>query len=102
MNEFTPGPWTSQPYKRGTTRYRIIQNPYGLIAEVVVGNPANPRVNTEADANLIAAAPELLTELQSMRQRFVRCLEHSGTDPEYAFAAVASTDAVIAKALKGT
>jgi len=45
-----------------------------------------------------AIADELLTELKSLRNRFVRCMEYSGTATEYALAAVASADALIAKA----
>lgn len=41
---------------------------------------------------------ELLTELKNLRQRFVRCLEHSGTDTEYALAAVTKADELIARA----
>ena len=62
----TPGPWVAIADKSGTRRYRIQQEPYGVLAYVVVGNPANPRVNTDADASLIAAAPDLLAACEGV------------------------------------
>ena len=37
------------------------------------------RETLQADANLIAASPDLLEALEDMTARFVRCCEYSGT-----------------------
>lgn len=64
--EHTPGPWTSH-----TTGF--YQNPFKVLAPRRAGAVANVPRSTiardgeqEANARLIAAAPELLTALESM------------------------------------
>ena len=53
----------------------------------------------EANARLIAAAPELLTELIALRRRFHSCCAAQGSSPEYVALSTPGADAVIAKAL---
>lgn len=56
MSEHTPGPWTVEPWKHYLFS---ICGPDG----VVLGETCMP--NSEANARLIAAAPELLAELEA-------------------------------------
>jgi len=85
----TPGPW------------RISKD--GDFLEAPNGDPiADLRYlhlpNNEANARLIAAAPELLEALTDTIPRFVKCMEASGTDTEFAEIAVAKYRAAIARA----
>lgn len=62
MSEHTPGPWTAM-----TTRGRecqIIEQQPGTLGVVIA------KADTEANAHLIAAAPDLLAALQGMTDAF--------------------------------
>jgi hypothetical protein len=52
----------------------------------------------EANARLIAAAPDLVAALEDLISRFVKCAVASGTDPEFAEAAVEKHRAALVKA----
>lgn len=112
MNKHTPGPW-AVGFHDGSGCGSDNEGAY-----ITAGDHANvlDSVNTVVvrggvdtwnvklgvlrpeDACLISAAPDLLRELKDIRDRFRRALVASGTDDWFADAAVASADAVIAKA----
>lgn len=54
MSKHTPGPWRLQPRRDVTDEYQCFLEPMGMHI---------PDVISEADASLIAAAPELLAAL---------------------------------------
>lgn len=98
----TPGPWaiwTSCSYRRigseATGRevaYPTTQRDGHPDIEFPNGGADGP------DARLIAAAPELLEELKSLCDRFVKAAVLAGTDKEFAEIAVKETRQLIAKA----
>lgn len=88
MSEHTPGPWEIGPGETRRTRAVYKQGTNWLICET--GTLA-----TEANAALIAAAPELLEALQVLLKRSVIEEGWSGSDPIFEQASLA-----IAKALK--
>jgi len=55
MSEHTPGPWTHGPLPDGNSYW--VAHPSGMVAMVVT---------SEADARLIAAAPEMLAMLKQV------------------------------------
>ena len=85
MSAHTPGPW------------RAVDTPDGIRIDGDGGNMAE-RIAWRPNASLIAAAPEMLTCLESLADRFVRCVVHSGSAPEMAAEAVKDARTVIAKA----
>jgi hypothetical protein len=88
----TPGPWTS-----GDEGW-LIYGPTEVVAETwPVGEPY---VGDQAKANgrLIAAAPDLLREIQNLH--YLACIDHA-TDPRWQFAINEAADA-IAKAIGDT
>ena len=63
-HEHTPGPWTIQ--HGASPRVYLIDSPQGhAIGEIVYSDTRNP-----SDAQLIAAAPDLLQALNGMLQLF--------------------------------
>lgn len=98
----TPGPWT---WWTSNSWRRLRHDDPATGHTVSVVEPYNQRsdnhpdvIVSEADMALIAAAPDMLAELKSLRKRFYRALELTGTTGEFADAAVAAADAIIAKA----
>jgi hypothetical protein len=69
-----------------------------LIATVENGQPGDCVATEGRTARLIASAPDLYRELQSMRDRFRACAKHAGTTGEFLDAATASADAALARA----
>jgi hypothetical protein len=62
MNKHTPAPWMAHKWE--------LENYKGVEVRDIQGNPicALANNNAEANAKLIAAAPELLEALQNVRQ----------------------------------
>ena len=99
MAEHTPGPWRSDsPY---------VSAPSGEHRKIVADcdqyfsdDECEYLSDDECEANirLIAAAPELLEQLERTVTGFERCMVHAGSDPEFAREAVKAARAVIAKA----
>lgn len=104
----TPGPWKATPDKPNAHRYQIVANAHdNILAEVLAygvgmvdeGETA-PWHNARDNANLIAAAPELLEALKGI---FEQCaLVHKrwgdGNNLREATAAIDTARAAIAKA----
>ena len=73
MNGHTPGPWTVKAHKDGaiavyaTDEKPVFVAPYAAYRP----NPESGRDEVMANANLIAAAPELLAALKAMHQGLV-------------------------------
>jgi hypothetical protein len=67
----TPGPW--QVEALGAANTLIWKQDHGEIADTFYdpGNPKLTRAEAEANAHLIAAAPELLEALESAQQEFL-------------------------------
>lgn len=69
MNKHTPGPWKfSRPLKVGGFKsdgYQIFDDTHGLIAEIPTGT-SHDLEEVQANARLIAAAPELLMALKKL------------------------------------
>lgn len=89
----TPGPWhlSSDPYDDGTPYFQIVAGD-GFFGDVV--EPRGFKLNeimTEADARLIAAAPDLLHALEMVR-------DANRDDPHIPQIALATIEAAIAKA----
>ena len=99
MAEHTPGPWRSDsPY---------VSAPSGEHRKIVADcdhyfsdDECEYLSDDECEANirLIAAAPELLEQLERTVTGFERCMVHAGSDAEFAREAVKAGRAVIAKA----
>jgi len=73
--KFTPGPWVyaeSGPGQKVTTVAHCARFVIGLACSIPGGNyrDGNPCGDEEADARLIAAAPELLEALRAMTERW--------------------------------
>lgn len=94
MTKHTPGPWTVEAEHLGTNRDFVIEAPeFGIIADIGGG----PEVNRRANANLIAAAPELLDACELMLAVYAPLFFPA--EPKDAFSiAVLKARAAIAKA----
>ena len=86
-NEHTPAPWTIQ--HGHSSRVYLIDNPKGhALGEIVYSDTRNP-----ADAQLIAAAPELLQALRGMLQLFADTTDMEDYETvQFARAALAHAD----------
>ena len=73
MTAHTPGPWNRQ--KSYATFYVEARLPDGLIQEVAAIGPTQHTEQQEANAKLIAAAPDLLAALNAM-------MTHMGMDED--------------------
>jgi len=60
----TPGPWITQRSIAGVNGMRIVSEPSGLVVARVTQKADKPLGQKEADATLIAAAPNLLEALK--------------------------------------
>ena len=60
MSEHTPGPWKIIPTNQGTFIEGNVDKPIGYLAQVRPVHPDGNRVMEEANARLIAAAPDTL------------------------------------------
>jgi hypothetical protein len=89
MSKHTPGPWVVDP----RAKLRVFAANKATVASA--GCTDTERSSWEANARLIAAAPELLEALQLMLDAH---LDTSGTDGPLQMAAKDAADAAIAKA----
>lgn len=116
MNKHTPGPWVvGAPERVGTGLHAPIHaDKHGELA-MVVWQMEDARIegvrsiDCEANAHLIAAAPELLAALELTRENLRACQATihlcGGFDPTYvndAQAAMKLADAAMAKARGGS
>jgi len=98
----TPGPWATEIADHGTKRIGIVFSGRGEIAHIVPRNGKPPFVGlarftdeTDANACLIAAAPELLAELQKAHQIILNALALMTTEQKSEWARSNSRDGVI-------
>ena len=94
--KFTPGPWrasVSEP--PGQYLIHAAFSPW-VLTYVVEGNDG--KFPMEANAALIAAAPDLYRELAALIPRFKAAVRYAGNDDETAEASVAMAVAALAKA----
>jgi hypothetical protein len=95
----SPGPWEANgPFVNSVAVTGIADCSRADIAENWAGSDYTSHSHTEANARLIAAAPELLNELINLTARFKAAVMQAGTDEEFAELAVSSARAAIAKA----
>jgi len=91
--QHTPGPWKATWREGG---YEITATA-GYVADVPI-TANQPASVTDANARLIAVAPELLAELRSITARFRKALIAGGTTPEFADAAIQTATSLIDRA----
>ncbi len=89
----TPGPWAYD----GVSAIRTADGE--PIAELEIENAVDDRI--DADAYLIAAAPDLLAALKRFRTKVYNAAIGSGMDDEWATEACSLADAAIDKAEGG-
>lgn len=104
MSEHSPGPWISHPMTGQGNDERIWIEPHSaagsgpVIATVHVTNRNNQaRARADANARLIAAAPEMLKALRDL-VRAPRKARNPGLLPEKLFEALEAAQLVIDKA----
>src|SRR3990167_7770742 len=102
---FTPGPWLVDYESIGREWSDSVSvkdaEGGGHIAHLTRGFQADENGDDGPslhNARLIAAAPELYSELENIVERFERCMIRAGSDPEFAAEAVKSARAALAKA----
>lgn len=65
MAKHTPGPWQFLPHRASLVHSVVSQNS-GIICEVYISEP--DKIAADANANLIAAAPDLLEACQQLME----------------------------------
>jgi hypothetical protein len=96
MSKHTPGPWVARHDGNGGNFWLKAPNGKYIISGCgCCDSPYLPSDNPDADARLIAAAPELLEALEKMRSVF---LDMDGTHGWAEQAATEAADAAIRKA----
>lgn len=108
MAEHTSGDWEHGRFGSGGPIHLPLGLDYCEITQVgemeilaFVFRPARSKAEGEANARLFAKAwliPELVEALEDLISRFVKCAVASGTDPEFAEAAVEKHRTALAKA----
>ena len=97
----TPGPWQALPATENMSRWMISQVPPArntapfYIASVYTYEPKYTQVDAEANATLLATAPEMLTELERVRADLAILVRDQLRLEAYSFERI---DALIAKA----
>ena len=100
-HKHTPGPWESMPVDAGIHRFGIIcaNDPLGTSAnDIAAVWLRGGQQKTEANARLIAAAPDLLEALQAV----VRVADRSTVEFDAARAAIAKATRIDAAMEKQT
>lgn len=94
MNEFTPGPWRSGDHSHE------VYDPHSGETICTMGNTAFPSIFPEANACLIAAAPELLEALKGLLEHCAMVHKYWGdnSNQKQADSAIDKARAAIAKA----
>lgn len=90
----TPGPWKVKPFENEQGDFNI-DSEYGYHIAETIGGLGNEE---EANANLIAAAPDLLESLQAMVAMMDSGDEHGAGSPWHIKATAAITKATGEKA----
>lgn len=69
MTDFTPGPWQWSPWLKNGGKFLRHPGSDGYLPEGIlyISRPSQP---TDANANLIAAAPQLYEALETVVKRF--------------------------------
>jgi len=94
MSNYTPGPWRHEPHQASHGDKIAVVDAIGRILALIPGHKATDKAN----AQLIAAAPELLEALQYAREELAMRIEEDG-GTEYSVAkGCRILDAAIAKA----
>ena len=92
MSEHTPGPWR-------TNGEGVFRDCIGGVAQIAhIGSAAYGDDEKSSNAALIAAAPDMLAELEDMTDVAEKAIIASGTDSEFAAIRVERARAAIAKA----
>ncbi len=94
MREHTPGPWKRSTKGRGNDIFTKSTFRVGPIATTFARNDSREQ---EANACLIAAAPELLEALKLLQDAWDVMMEY-GTEPDEGLEIFEAADAAIAKA----
>lgn len=118
MGEFTPGPWRyaevwHPPFGKTEQTPDIDGNifwGYSISGSDENGTPILPTLAAvhnfgdaiEANARLIAAAPDLFRELVDLRKRFHDACRSAGSDEEFVVGSTPGADAAIARATQGS
>lgn len=98
--QHTPGPWRFLPGNETAPGYVVGREACAFVAQLLgKDGRRNPETQERADANLIAAAPELLDGLRQMTDAYAKAMRDAGVTryPE-ALAVVRAARAALAKA----
>ena len=100
----TPGPWEVTDNTADGYGQLVVGSMHGAVAICYTAEPGDPGMPSECEANarLIAAAPELLAQLVKMTDAYAKAMKDAGVTyyPE-ALADVRHARAAIAKATGG-
>lgn len=99
----TPGPWVLEKVSATEIGVRVhgsVVSGYATVIDTDWTTRAQ-QLEQEANARLIAAAPELLNELRVTVRRLELCIRHSGSTREFAEAATAQTWELIRRIEEG-
>ena len=99
MAAHTPGPWRvgEKRHDYADIVIRVIRNRENHPVTMTCYAGYTRRTG-DANARLVAAAPELLAALEQTITRFERCMVQAGSDPTYAHEATRDARSAIAKA----
>ena len=96
--QHTPGPWDVEP--KGSRHF--VDGPDGLTVAYLDRAGVRERAEIEANALLIASAPELLAALEDITDRYARAMKDSGVSHyTEAMVEIRSARAAIARATGG-
>ena len=101
MNGYTKGPWVAKVHPESHSCDAVYKDGVGKVAycQPLFGRPHVPAAECEANARLIAAAPELLRELTKARDVINAFYVSMGLTDAARATNLGSFDAAIAKAL---